>query len=183
MTSDLSTPDACVESAGEITFVERTVDHPDAAHLLDAFYKEQFGRYGFAESVDLEHDDYAVPNGIFIVAYRRDLPVGCGGYRWYDRKTATVEIKKTYLLPVARGRGVGHALLRFLESTAIKSGARRAILETGVRNTAALSLFISSGYEPTARYVSGRDPLINRAFAKALASSPRLHGRAAQATA
>ncbi|MER7006266.1 GNAT family N-acetyltransferase [Dactylosporangium sp. NPDC000555] len=177
MTSDLTMPGTCAELAGGITFVEREVNHPDAAHLLAAFYQEQFGRYGFAESVDLTPDDYATPNGIFIVAYRHDLPVGCGGYRWYNDRTATVEIKKTYLVPAARGRGIGHALLARLERIAIEWGACHAILETGVRNKAALVLFTSTGYKPTARYVPGRDPSINRAFVKTLAGSTRLHAR------
>jgi GNAT superfamily N-acetyltransferase len=168
MTNDLFLPGAHVEPPGEIAFAERTVDHPDAARLLAAFYREQLGRYGFADSVDLEHDDYSMPNGTFVVAYRGAVPVGCGGFRWYDRPAATVEIKKTFLVPAGRRQGIGHALLGHLEGTAIGWGARRAILETGVRNAAALSLFASSGYEPTPPYVRGRDPLINRAFMKAL---------------
>lgn len=43
-----------------------------------------------------------------------------------------------------------------------------AILESGVRNTAALGLFTRSGYRPMPRYVAGRDPSINRAFVKTL---------------
>jgi hypothetical protein len=43
-------------------------------------------------------------------------------------------------------------------------------LETGVRNTAALSLFTSAGYELVGRYVAGRDPAINRALARSLTS-------------
>ncbi|WP_426503036.1 GNAT family N-acetyltransferase [Dactylosporangium sp. McL0621] len=183
MTSDLSVPGARAEATGEISFVRRAVDHRDAVRLLAAFYQEQVGRYGFAESVDLDQRDYAAPNGTFIVAYERGLPVGCGGCRWYDRTTATVEIKKTYLVPAARGRGIGRALLASLEHVAITWGAQRAILETGVRNTAALALFTGAGYEPAARYVPGRDPSINRAFQKTLAGSSLLRDRAGNAIA
>ncbi|WP_432824746.1 GNAT family N-acetyltransferase [Dactylosporangium sp. CA-092794] len=168
MTSDLSIPADWAALAGEVAFVERPVDHVDAVRLLAAFYQEQCGRYGFAESVDLTPDEYRAPNGIFIVAYQRDQPVGCGGCRWHDRTTATAEIKKTYVVPAARGQGIGHALLDRLEGAAVAWGARRTILETGVRNTAALSLFTGIGYQPTARYVAGRDPSINRAFIKTL---------------
>jgi ribosomal protein S18 acetylase RimI-like enzyme len=76
-------------------------------------------------------------------------------------------------VPEVRGHGVGQALLAWLEGRALEWGARRAILETGVRNTAALGLFTSNGYDPMARYVPGRDPSINRAFAKALAPTAR----------
>lgn len=162
MTSDLP---AGVE---EVALLERRVDHPDAAELLRAFYDEQVGRYGFAEPIDLDPAAYAPPHGVFVVAYQHDRPVGCGGCRWYDRSTGTAEIKKTFLVPEIRGRGLGRTLMKRLEAEAIGWGARRIILETGVRNTAALSLFTGGGYTPMARYVAGRDPSINRAFVKTL---------------
>ncbi len=152
-----------------VEIVPCRVDHPDAAALLRAFFNEQVGRYGFAESVDLDPDTYNAPNGTFVVIYRNREPVGCGGCRWYDRPSGTVEIKKTYLVPRVRGRGVGRALLTWLEEQALSWGSRRVILETGVRNTAALGLFAASGYQPMPRYVPERDPSINRAFFKALA--------------
>nr|BFE61571.1 GNAT family N-acetyltransferase [Dactylosporangium thailandense] len=168
MTTDLPGPASCAEPAGEASLVRCPVDHPDAARLLAAFYQEQQDRYGFADSVGLAPDEYMPPNGFFFVAYRHSRPVGCGGWRWYDRATATVELKKTFVAPGARGWGIGNALLACLEDAAVASGARRAILETGVRNTAALQLFAKFGYEPAEPYVSGRDPAINRAFTKAL---------------
>jgi GNAT superfamily N-acetyltransferase len=96
------------------------------------------------------------------------MPVGCGGYRRFTRLARTIEIKKTYLVPAMRGLGIGYAMLSWLEDNAVARGAEHAILETGVRNTAALHLFTSAGDRPTARYVEGRDPAINRAFTKAL---------------
>lgn len=79
-----------------------------------------------------------------------------------------MEIKKTYIVPGLRGAGAGRALLSWLEHHAVAAGAERAILETGVRNTAALGLFASQGYRPVPRYVPGRPPEINRAFARPL---------------
>jgi GNAT superfamily N-acetyltransferase len=140
--------------------------------MLRAFYDEQVGRYGFAEPIDLVPDEYAEPNGVFVVVYDGERPVGCGGCRWYDRNAGTAEIKKTFLLPEVRGHGVGRTLLSLLESQAAEWGAQRIILETGVRNAAALALFAASGFQPTARYVPERDPQINRAFVKHLAGEP-----------
>jgi GNAT superfamily N-acetyltransferase len=152
----------------EFVLVPRPVHHPDSVRLLRAFYEEQVERYGFAESIDLDPAAYTPPNGTFVVAYERGGPVGCGGCRWYDRATGIAEIKKTYLVPAARGRGIGRTLLAHLEDAAARWGAQQVILETGVRNSAALSLFTGTGYRPTARYVAGRDPAINRAFIKPL---------------
>lgn len=61
-------------------------------------------------------------------------------------------------------------MLSWLERHAGAAGAWRAILETGARNTAAISLFTSAGYRPVEPYVPGRDPEINRAFARSLTS-------------
>src|ERR1700727_593583 len=159
---------ARASSADAIVIAERSPAHQDAQTLLGAFYREQVGRYGFAESVELNSGEYTVPSGMFAVVYHSGVPAGCGGYRWFNRATRTVEIKKTYIVPESRGHGAGRALLSWLEQHAVAAGARRAILETGVRNTAALSLFASAGYRPVDRYVAGRDPSINRAFARPL---------------
>ena len=166
-------PERCsrADDAEEVVFVARRTDHHDAAALLDAFFQEQVGRYGFAESVDLDPDTYDEPNGLFVVIYRGDRPVGCGGCRRFGQCGDTFEIKKTYLIPEARGCGLGRQLLDMLENAAFGWGARRTILETGVRNVAALGLFTSHGYAPMARYVASRDPEINRAFEKNLTDS------------
>ncbi|MEH1013451.1 GNAT family N-acetyltransferase [Micromonospora sp. CPCC 206060] len=152
-----------------MTLREARVDHPHASQLLRAFHNEQVDRYGFADPVDLDPDMFSPPNGTFVIAYEQENPVGCGGCHWYDRTTGTVEIKRTFLIAEARGRGFGRALLNRLESQAVGWGAQWAILETGVRNTSALVLFTASGYLPTGQYVPGRDPAINRAFIKPLA--------------
>lgn len=172
MTTTPSDQGVLAAGTGRIEICERSPAHPDAALLLRAFHAEQVGRYGFADPVDLAPADYTPPHGVFAVVYHERQPVGCGGWRWYCRSHTTVEIKKVYIIPAARGHGAGRALLSWLERHAIAAGAGRAILETGVRNTAALHLFTAAGYEPAASYVAGRDPQINRAFARSLASRP-----------
>lgn len=170
MTTTPRGPAVFAPVAGRIEIAERPPADADASRLLRAFYREQVGRYGFAESVELSACEYTAPQGVFAVVYHGGVPAGCGGYRWFDRDTCTVEIKKTYIVPESRGLGAGRALLSWLERHAVAAGARRAILETGVRNTAALALFTSAGYRPVDRYVPGRDPAINRAFARSLIS-------------
>jgi GNAT superfamily N-acetyltransferase len=155
---------------GAVSFMHVCVDHPDATRLLDLFYREQVDRYGYAESVDLDPVTYAEPNGTFVLVYVGGRPVGCGACRWYDREAGTVEIKKTYLLPGERGMGAGRKLIGHLEAFAAGWGAQRIVLETGIKNQAALSLFRGMGFEPMGRYVAERDPAINRAFFKDLKS-------------
>ena len=161
---------AVAPGADPIEIAERLPSNPDAARLLRAFHGEQLHRYGFADPAELASGEYTAPSGVFAVVYSSAVPAGCGGYRWFDQATRTVEIKKIYIAPASRGLGAGRALLSWLERHAVAAGARRAILETGVRNTAALGLFTSAGYRPVDRYVEGRDPAINRALARLLTS-------------
>lgn len=164
-------PDSAVApSAHRIEIAECPPSDPDAARLLQAFHAEQLDRYGFADPAELTSGEYTAPSGVFGVVYHAAVPVGCGGYRWFDQATRTVEIKRIYIVPASRGLGAGRELLSWLERHAVAAGARRAILETGVRNSAALGLFASVGYRPVERYVEGRDPAINRAFARVLTS-------------
>ncbi len=168
MTTGPSDSAASADRTDRVEILERDFDHPDAIGLLRTFYDEQLERYGFADPIAVNPLDYAAPNGVFAVVYQRGAGVGCGGYRWFDHVTGTIEIKKTYVVPALRGREIGRGLLSWLEHHAVAKGARRAILETGARNAAALRLFTSVGYQPTEPYVHGRDPAINRAFVKSL---------------
>jgi GNAT superfamily N-acetyltransferase len=158
---------------GLIEFVIRRVDHEDSARLLRAFYDEQVGRYGFAESIAVDPREFVSPNGSFVVAYRDGEPVGCGGWRWHDRAAGVAEIKKLHLTLALRGVGVGWALLTRLEDDALAARAVRIILETGARNTAALAMFARAGYRPIASYVPGRLAEVNRAFGRCLVAGGR----------
>jgi GNAT superfamily N-acetyltransferase len=158
---------------GRVEIVRCRLDDEDAARLLRAFYDEQVGRYGFAESIALDPGHFAAAHGGFAVVYLDGQPAGCGGWRWHDRTAGVAEFKKTFLVPAARGIGAGRALLVWLERDAVAAGAVQGILETGVRNTAALGLFTSQGYQPIPSYVPGRPPEINRAFTRPLTRQDR----------
>lgn len=151
-----------------VQIAECSPSSPDASRLLRALHDEQVDRYGFADPFELNEQEYTPPQGVFAVASRGPATVGCAGYRWFDRPARTVELKRFYIVPASRGHGTGRALLSWLERHAIAAGAQRAILETGIRNTAAIALFTGAGYRPVERYVEGRDPEINRAYARLL---------------
>jgi GNAT superfamily N-acetyltransferase len=56
------------------------------------------------------------------------------------------EIKRMYVTPGARGRGVGRFILDELEAVARQLGIRRLVLETGPRQPEALALYRRAGY-------------------------------------
>lgn len=90
-------------------------------------------------------DEVAPGRGAFFVAWLDNQPVGCGAVRLLDGG-ADAEIKRMYTAPTARGRGVARAILAAIEAEAGRLGARRLVLETGTRQTAALALYRREGF-------------------------------------
>ena len=86
----------------------------------------------------------------FLVAYRDSVPVGCGAMRCLDPTTA--ELKRMYVVPSARGEGIGRAVLEALETESRKLGVKRLVLETGIRQHAALRLYQRSGFRKIALF-------------------------------
>lgn len=85
------------------------------------------------------------PGGGFWVGYVDDSPACCGGVKQLD-EAGTCEIKKMYVVPGFRGRGVARRLLAFLETNAAALGHRVARLDTGEHQPDAQHIYASSGY-------------------------------------
>ena len=120
-------------------------DAPDGAALRAAMEREMVERYG----ADLKPGakPTAADVAVFLVACDGDrTAVGCGALRRLDGET--VEVKRMYVRPAARGLGAGRALLAALEAEARALGATCARLETGPGQPEALGLYESAGYRP-----------------------------------
>lgn len=82
---------------------------------------------------------------VFMVAREVDsTAVGCGALRQLDEYTA--EIKRMYVLPEYRGRGIAGEIVAALEDFARTMGWRRLVLETGDRLPEAAGLYRKLGY-------------------------------------
>lgn len=102
-----------------------------------------------------EHGFYAQYNKIDLikhamVAYADDEPVGCGAFKEYAPDS--VEIKRMFVQPAHRQRGVARAVLAELESWAAELGYANCVLETGKRQPEAIALYQRSGYAFTPNY-------------------------------
>jgi GNAT superfamily N-acetyltransferase len=122
-------------------------DSPDVAALTDAQQQEMHGIYGEADiGPTREAPMFEPPDGVFIVLRDDDgRAVGCGGIARYDATRG--ELKRMYVAPEARGRGLGRRLLVELEEHARLLGYAGVVLETGDLQPEALGLYRSSGYE------------------------------------
>ncbi len=85
-----------------------------------------------------------------VVAFLDGVPVGCGAFRVFDE--TSLEIKRMYVDPVARGGGVGGTILTELETWAAELGYKYAVLETSKRLEPAVRLYQASGYEVIPNY-------------------------------
>jgi GNAT superfamily N-acetyltransferase len=89
-------------------------------------------------------DELNPPNGLFIVGYEGEVAVCCGGIKRLDADAC--EIKRMYVAPEARGRGVARILLGALEQRASALGYKIARLDTGPTQPGAQHLYESAGY-------------------------------------
>lgn len=96
-------------------------------------------------------EELGPPRGAFLVGYEQTAegerrPVCCGGLKRLDDDAC--EIKRMYVIPEARGRGLARVLLASLEDRARELGYRIARLDTGPKQQHAVRIYESAGYVP-----------------------------------
>ncbi len=154
--------------------VERLpITHPDAALLVEEVQEEYTRRYGGRDETPIDPTYFEEPAGAFFVGYLDGEPVVTGAWRRradveYAGTRLSAEIKRMYVAPGARGRGLARTMLTHLEDTAREAGVEAMVLETGVRQPEAISLYESAGYSPVPGFGFYRDSPISRCFAKSL---------------
>lgn len=153
-------PDSFVLRDGKGDSIEIRVTgfaHPDAQHLAAEVQQEYVRRYGDADLTEMNLDDFDPPAGLFLVAYLDGAPVACGGWRAkqagpHGLRDGDAELKRMFVVPGARGRGLARAVLARLEFTAAEAGRTRFILETGTEQPEAVALYTSEGYAPIRKF-------------------------------
>lgn len=132
-----------------LTYLKTDSDNPDFRSLVAALDADLRVRDG------ADHGFYSQFNKIdtikhAIVAYENNTPVGCGAIKQYSPGTA--EVKRMYVLPVKRGKGIASSVLVELEQWAKELGYNRCILETGKKQPEAISLYKKSAYKIIPNY-------------------------------
>lgn len=131
------------------TFLRTTSTNPDFQKIVAALDKDLSIRDGE------EHFFYAQFNKIdlikhAIVAFEDETPVGCGAIKEYNAET--MEIKRMYVVPAERGKGVAAVILKELENWAAELNYTRCILETGKKQPEAIALYQKSRYQVISNY-------------------------------
>ena len=144
-------------------------DQPAILELIYALNAELDLRYPEegANHFRLDLAEVAPGRGAFLVAYVEGIPVGCGATRLNDPHTA--EIKRMYVLPAWRGRGIAGVVLAALEEHAKALGARELVLETGARQPESLAVYRRSGFREIERFGDYVDSPLSLCMGKTLA--------------
>jgi GNAT superfamily N-acetyltransferase len=85
-----------------------------------------------------------------LLAFENETAVGCGAIKEFDAQT--MEIKRMYVAPDYRGKGIASKVLAALEKWAAELEYKRCILETGTRQSSAIKLYQKSGYNQIPNY-------------------------------
>ena len=95
-------------------------------------------------------EEMAPPEGIFLIGYENERPIAIGGLRRLQDEIC--EIKRMYVVPDARSRGVGRALLTALEEAGRQLGYERARVDAGPKQKHSRALFEKTGYLQIPKY-------------------------------
>ena len=142
-------------------------DSPDVQALVRAQQEELRGLDGAGDIGPMrEAWMFEPPVGVFLVSRSEGHAVGCGGICRFDETRA--ELKRMYVVPAERGRGLGRGLLEGLEAEARRLGYTGIVLETGELQPESLGLYASAGYQPIPCYGVYADRAWSRCFEKLL---------------
>ena len=142
---------------------EPIFSNPDFIHLVSELDKyltitdgDEHAYYDqYNQLKDLEH---------VIVVYHDDVACGCGAMKTYTNDT--MEIKRMFTTPESRGNGIATTILNELEKWTVELGFKTCILETGIKQTEAISLYKKRGYLRIPNYGQYAGKEISRCFIK-----------------
>lgn len=141
-----------------VQIVPADFQHPAAQTLvqeLDAYLRQQYPDYE-AETYGLKAKELIHARSGFWLAYWGAVAVGCVAVRPHTPLTA--ELKRMYVQPLFRGRGVGCRLLQTAIAAAIDWRYEQIVLETGVAQPESIRLYERYGFQPIPCFGRYTDP-------------------------
>jgi putative acetyltransferase len=129
-----------------IRTTSENIDFQKLVVLLDEVLRSRDGE---------DHDFYAQHNTLdkinhVVVCYQDNVAIGCGAFKEFDSNT--VEIKRMFVHPDYRGKGIASTVLKELEIWTSEFSYTNCVLETGKNNPEAIALYQKSGYEIIPNY-------------------------------
>jgi GNAT superfamily N-acetyltransferase len=122
-------------------------EEPPASELLADMgveLNDVYDTFSRLDNPQLSPGELRPPGGAYLVGFAGDDAVAGGGLRRLTDEVA--EIKRMYVRPQARSRGVARQLLAALEEAAVSLGYVAVRLDTGPKQVHGLALYRSAGY-------------------------------------
>jgi GNAT superfamily N-acetyltransferase len=129
----------------EVTPVDR-----DLHALIEKLDEDLLRRYPAQGIFGVDFSDPKVKEMTFCVAFMDGKPAGCGGLRPLGDGVA--ELKRMYVEPEYRGRGVASVIVKYIEGKAVERGFVLMKLETGPKQPEAIGLYSKHGYKHIEAY-------------------------------
>lgn len=130
-------------------FLRTNSDNPDFQKLTNELDDELCRIYNTKKE---DYEDYNRITGLptVIVAYENGEAVACGCFKRHESNS--IELKRMYVRPPFRGKGIASAIAAELEQWGREAGYETAVLETGVGQPEAIAMYRKLGYEPIAHF-------------------------------
>jgi GNAT superfamily N-acetyltransferase len=148
-----------------VEIIRTTPDNPEFIQLIALLDKDIQHRDGeeYVFYAQFNKTD-TIKNAIVI--YNEKIAVGCGAFKFYKENIA--EIKRIYVDPKMRGKGIASKILTELESWAKEENYKSCILETGQKYPEAIALYKKNGFAIIENYGQYENNTDSICFSKTL---------------
>jgi GNAT superfamily N-acetyltransferase len=124
---------------------------PGAAAMVQAMVDNLVGIYGSVDdAAPVSGEDMSPPEGGYVLLREEGRDVAGGGFKRLG--DGACEIKRMFVVPEARSRGLARRLLAEIEAAARDAGYALARLDTGAEQPHAEALYRSAGYRDIGNY-------------------------------
>jgi ribosomal protein S18 acetylase RimI-like enzyme len=156
-----------------ITIAQEAPDSPAASVLIGELDELLTAAYDAADRHGYSVEKLKRQGVHFFVVRCDGAPAGCGGVQLFDATTGDVaygELKRMYVRPQFRGRGLGRRLVDHLSAVVRDRGWQVVRLETGIHQTDAIALYEACGFERIAPFADYPASPVSLCFEKRLTS-------------
>lgn len=133
----------------KIKVVQTTSKNPDFIFLIETFDAYLWDRYPELKK-DYWGNNLIEFNANVFIVYLDEKPVACGCFKKYNKES--VELKRMFVLPEARGLGLAQLVIKELEAEAKNQGFEVLILETLYKQIEAINLYQKAGFKIVENY-------------------------------
>ncbi|SFM14334.1 N-acetylglutamate synthase, GNAT family [Paenibacillus sp. 1_12] len=125
-------------------------DNIDLSVLIAKLDAELLLKYPKEDIFGVDFEDPEIHKMTFVIAYCEGIAIGCGALRPLD--PVSIELKRFFVDPSYRQRGIASLILHFLEHEAIRKGYSILRLEAGLLQPEAIAMYTRFGYDEIERF-------------------------------